>query len=124
SGSWARVKYKSKTYWSPWAHYAPAKASSSKSSTTKTQKINKQYQTTTSNVKIMNGRGTKAKRLATVSKKGTKVTMIERYGSWAKVKHGKTTGWSAWKNFTPVKAVSATKTQKINKTYQTNRASV
>lgn len=103
-----------------------AKGSSSPStSTTKTEAINLTYQTTRANVKIMDGRGTKAQQLASIPKSGTRVALIERYGSWAKVKYGNTTGWSPWAHYVQSKnAAPVSGGTLIDQTYATQRAKV
>src|SRR5690625_953318 len=58
--------------------------------------VNKLMRTAKRGVKIMNGRGTKAKRLATLVGKGYRVTVLERRNSWARIRAKGKTGWVTW----------------------------
>lgn len=97
-GSWTQVKYAGKTGYVPTASLskgsavppAPATPVSSLYSTKKTTEVKP-------------GKHRKYKTLVTVPK-GKTVTLVQRYGSWAKIKYGKTTGYVPFANLQKGKA--------------------
>lgn len=110
-GSWARVRYGGSTYWAAWARFKKASSST---------RINATYETTRAGVELKNSRALGARAIVTLTEPGTRVTMVERHGSWARVSYGGKTYWTAWVRFQKQGSAGV----RINATYETTRARV
>ena len=88
SGSWYQIKYNTITGWvsGDYLNVTLNSSNSCTSTTTKTGIV------TASSLNIRSGAGTSYKKVGEI-KKGTKVTVLKKSGSWYQIKYSTITGW-------------------------------